>query len=403
MKLRIFICLILLTLFSSAQNNFFKPDTITNQLIINSIGGIASTSIPQNFMNKFILPGFINKELKDEVSSNMSPQNLFGGEFISDLHLYLEPGSLSKNGFWGIGFGYNVEGNLNFTKDLFNLTFYGNQAYPKEKLNFNKTSFNLLSYSYLDFTLGKTYKKHNTAISYWIDFGVVLGHNYMKIDLSNAELFTANNGSYIDFAISNGKFSIIDELNDSFIKGIGGKINLNFSYTSEKTTLIIQAKNLGAIHWNSLISSNLDTTFRFEGIEIKNIFELSDSVMEEVNILDTLIDSKKKNSVALLPIDLNVYHKRRLGKSSIDIFLRHRLFTNYNPYVRIGFYYQLPILTPGLTLGYGGYSTTQIGLNTELNFRKKVKIVLGTNNIIGAFSTQKSKTLDVYLGLKLNL
>ena len=145
MRLRIFSYLIVITIFSSAQNNFFKPDTIASQLIINSIGGIASTSIPQNFMSKFLFPGFINKKLKDEVSSNMNSHNLFGGEFTSDLHLYLEPGSLAGNGFWGIGFGYNVEGNIMFTKDLFNLTFYGNQPYAGENLNFNKTSFNLLS------------------------------------------------------------------------------------------------------------------------------------------------------------------------------------------------------------------------------------------------------------------
>ena len=403
MKLRIFNCLILLTLFSSAQNNFFKPDTIINQLIINSIGGIASSSITQNFMNKFIFPGFINKELKDEVSSNMNAQNLFGGELSTDLHFYLKPGSLTENGFWGIGFGNNSESNLKFTRDLFNLTFYGNQPYAGEKLDFNKTSFNLLSYSYLDFTLGKTYKKDNSTRSYWIDLGVVLGHNYMKYDLPTADLFTENNGNYLDFSISNGEVSIIDKLNNGFIKGFGGKINLNHSYTSEKTNLIIQAKNIGVIHWNSLTTYNLDTTFRFEGIEVGNIFELSDSVIKEVNILDTLVDSRKTSSFALLPIDLNVYYKRKLGKSSIDILLRHRLFANYNSYVRVGFYYQLSVFTPGLTLGYGGYSTTQIGVNTELNFRKKLKIILGTNNIIGAFVAQKSKTLDAYLGLKLNI
>jgi len=403
MKLRIFNYLILLTLFTSAQNNFFKPDTIKHQLIINSFGGIASSSITQNFMNKFIFPGSINKELKDEVSSNMNPQNLFGGEFSNDIHFYLRPGSLTENGFWGIGFGHNSELNIKFTRDLFNLTFYGNQPYAGEKLDFNNTSFNLLSYSYLDFTLGKIYIKDNSTRSYWIDLGVILGHSYMKYDFPIADLFTESNGNYLDFSISNGEVSIIDKLNDGFIKGFGGKINLNYSYTSEKTNLIIQAKNIGAIHWNSLMSSNLDTTFRFEGIEVGNIFELSDSVINEVDILDTLVASRKNSSFALLPIDLNVYYKRKLGKSSIDLFMRHRLFTNYDPYVRVGFYYQLPILTPGFTLGYGGYSTTQIGVNTELNFRKKLKIILGTNNIIGAIVNQKSMALDAYLGLKLSI
>ena len=263
MRLKLFTFLFTLTLFSNAQNNFFKPDTLTNQLIINSYGGVASTSIPQNFMNKFIFPEFIEKSVKDEASKKLKNDNLFGGELLSDLHLYFKPGSIAKNTFWGIGMGNNTEGNLYFPKDLFNLIFYGNKSYAGEEINLNKISFNLLNYSYLDFTLGKISKKNNAVNSYWIDLGLVLGHNYAKFTLPSSSIFTEITGQYVDLKISNSELEITDNLNNNFIKGIGAKINLNYSYSSENTTLLIQAKNIGTIKWNSLLSSNLDTTYRF--------------------------------------------------------------------------------------------------------------------------------------------
>jgi hypothetical protein len=402
MKLRILTCLIVFAFSSNAQNNFFTPDTSTNQLVINGYGGVASTGIPQNFMNKFIFPGFIDQSLKDEASQNLKDNNLFGGELTTDFHLYMKPGSLSKNEFWGIGFGSNLEGNLNFKKDLFNLIFYGNQPYAGETLNLNETSFNALSYSYIDFTIGKTFKNANETNSFWIDLGVVMGHNYSKFDLPTASVFTESDGDYLEITIEDGEISFSDTLSSSLIKGFGGKVNLNYSYRSDNTKLIVQAKNIGGISWNSVTTSNIDTVLRFEGIEINNMFELSDSVLNKVTSFDSLIDTKKENKFVMLPIDFNVYYKRKLGKLAVDVSARYRLFTNYNPYVRIGAYYKLPIVTPGVTVAYGGYGSAQIGVNTELNFMKYLKIVLGTNNVLGAFAPKKSTALDAYTGVKLN-
>ena len=47
-----------------AQNNFVIPSSL-NQIIVNGFGGVGSSKIPQEFMNKFIFPDFINNELKN--------------------------------------------------------------------------------------------------------------------------------------------------------------------------------------------------------------------------------------------------------------------------------------------------------------------------------------------------
>lgn len=164
----------------------------------------------------------------------------------------------------------------------------------------------------------------------------------------------------------------------------------------------MQAKNIGGISWNSVTSYDIDTTLRFEGIEVDDIFEFSDSVLNEVTTIDSLVNTKKGRAFRMLPIDFNVYYKKDLGKLLIDAIARYRIFTNYNPYVRVGAYYKLPIFTPGVTIAYGGYGSLQVGLNTELNLAKKLKIVLGTNNILGAIVPNSSTALDAYLGMRLH-
>ncbi len=401
MKLKIFTLFIFIALGSNAQNNFFNPDTSSSQLIQNSFGGVASTRIPQNFINKFIFTGFIDQSLKDEASNNLRDENLFGGEFNTTINLYLKPGSLARNCFWGIGFGTKIEGNLNFTKDMFNLIFHGNKPYAGQILSLNNTSFESLSYSYFELTLGGNYNVPKGRNSYWIDLGLIFGHNFTSLNVPMASLFTAENGSYLDIIIKDGEMIYSDATN--LENGIGGKLNLNYSYKSERTTLLVQAKNIGGVSWNAVKSYEIDTTLRFDGVDVSNIFEFSDSILNRVTNIDSLVNKTTGRTFRMLPIDFNIFFKKEFGKLVFDANARYRLFTNYLPYLRLGAYYKIAIFTPGVTLAYGGYGFTQVGINTELNFFKKLKIILGTNNILGAVAPKSSTALDAYFGVILKL
>lgn len=403
MKIKLLLILAIASTFTQAQNNFFVPDTNATQLLINGAGGVGSTGITQEFMNKFLFPGFIDQELKTATSDQLSDENVFGGELNFDAHVYLKPGSLKGNSFWGIGFGHTTEGNLNFTKDMFDLTFFGNQPFAGVTLDLNNTSFKSVSYSYLDFTIGHTFKKAKATHAVWADLGLVLGHNYSNFDLPTATILTEQVGNYLDINIQDGLMEANDTLSTNFIQGIGGKVNLSYSYSAEKKTFLFQAKNIGGISWSRLTSSNIDSTFRFEGIEINNIFQLSDSVLNEVTSIDSLIDTEKTSAFKALPIDLSAYYKQNMGLITWDVLVRHRLFANYTPYARAGVYFNLPFVTPGVTVAYGGYSALQVGLNCEVTAIKNLKIILGTNNLLGAVIPTSSTALDSYIGIKFNL
>tara|TARA_B100000674_G_scaffold97646_1_gene70387 strand:+ start:26025 stop:27272 length:1248 start_codon:yes stop_codon:yes gene_type:complete len=387
---------------ASAQNNFLFPDS-SDQIIINSIGGVASTSIPQKFMNKFIFPDYIDNDLKNSVSNKIKANNYFGGGFLLNANLLLakENKNADKKNLIGFGFGTNREANLKFPKDLFDLTFYGNKPFANETLNLNKTSFESLSYSYLELSVGQSFINGNVTSSFWSDIGLLVGHNFSDINFAQASLFTEENGDYLEFNLSESSIAVSDTLSTSLAKGFGAKIDLFYSRQTENSKLLISAENMGGIFWQNSSSAQLDTTFNFEGIEIGDIFQLADSVWSELGSIDSLLNSEKKNEFRTVPVDITVYYRKNLELILFDVLVNHKLFANYTPYIRTGLNFNLPLFNPGATIAYGGYSGLRAGLNTDIKIIDALKIQIGTNNILGAIIPDSATSLDAYAGVRL--
>ena len=400
MKILLSVLILLMGFSVNAQNNFLTPDSST-QIIVNGIGGVASSSIPQNFMNKFIFPGFIDDNLKKEASDKIKNKNYFGGNAIGNINiLFSALNDTSKTSkLFGFGFGIRTEVDLRFTRDLFDLIFYGNQPFAGTTLNLNNTNFNALSYSFLELSFGTSKITSNTCTSLWGDMGLVLGHGFTDLNLKNASIFTEQNGDYLALSASESTISMSEALTTSFPKGLGVKFDIHYSQQTESSKLFISVENIGGILWRNATSADIDTTFYFEGIEIENIFQLSDSVWNQFSSIDSLITSKKEDIFKIIPVDFTVYYKKKLNLIYFDLLARHRLFANYTPFVRAGLNFDLPLFSPGITAAYGGYSNLRIGLNTDIKLINALKIQIGTNNILGAIIPKSTNALDGYAGL----
>lgn len=385
-----------------AQNNFVIPSSL-NQIIVNGFGGVGSSKIPQEFMNKFIFPDFINNDLKDLTSEKLSDKNLFGGEAGGSYNILINLSNDSKKKikkFIGFGFGTQLEGNLYFTKDLFDLTFYGNKPFAGETKSLNETSFNALSYSYFEGTFGLTFAQNNGHSSIWTDISALVGHGYSKFEVGTGSFFTEETGDYLDVSLTESILEISDTSNSDFSQGIGGKTDINFAKKTDSYNLLFSLENIGGIYWDNTTQADLDTTFTFEGIEIGDIFQLSDSVLNEVASIDSLLEIRTENKFKSLPVNIVAYYKGEMEKFNFDVFIKHRLFTNYTPYLRAGFNFNLPVFKPGIVVAYGGYSTIQMGINTDIEIGKHIKLQLGTNNILGGLAPKTSTALDFYAGIR---
>lgn len=396
------VVLLFMTLGLTGQNNFIMPDSL-NQIFINTKGGFASTSIPQVFMNKFIVPDYINNELKDIASEKTKEKNYLGGSFSFDFNTLFSSknDSSETSNFYGIGLGTKLETNLRFTDDLFNLIFYGNEQFANQTLNLNKTNFNSLSYSYLEFSLGKSYLNENSKSNIWIDLGLIIGHSFSTINFNTASIFTAQNGEYLDVSLLESSITLSDTSTSSLAKGFGAKIDVFYSRQSKNSKFLFSTENIGTIFWRNNESALLDTTFRFDGLEIGNIFQLSDSIWDEVPKVDSLISVTKKSNFKSTPIDFSAYFRKDLKLFYFDVLARYRLFANYTPLLRAGINFNAPFINPGITTLYGGYGKFNFGVNTDVNLHKTLKIQIGTNNLLGVLMPNHNAGLDIYFGLKL--
>ena len=403
MRKQLLITILAITSFieSNAQNNFNLPGS-SNQIFANSFGGIGSSNVPQNFINKFIFPDFINYELKEATSKKLSDNNLCGGEVGGSLNILINrpPHSSGQfNTFFGFGFGTQIEGNLTFSKDLFDLTFFGNQPFAGQTQSLNKTSLNILSYSYFEGTLGITFIQNTGSSNIWADFGFILGSRYTNFKVGTGSVFTEKDGDYLTINLAESVLEVSDTTNLSSPKGIGAKLDLHYSKQSDSYQFLFSLENLGRISWKNAIQANLDTAFTFEGIEIRDIFQFSDSVLNDVASIDSFLESKTENKFKTLPVNITAYYKAYMEKYYLDVFVKHRLLTNYTPFVRLGFSYNLPVVKPGITISYGGYSTIQAGLNADIEIGNIFKFQLGTNNMLGIIFPKSSKSLDLFAGI----
>jgi len=402
MKKLVAVILIFVALVSSGQNNIVMPDSV-NQVFTNLRGGVASSSLPQAFINKFIFPDFIDNELKDVASKKMKNINYFGGSILGNFNILLaeQAKNSERKSFYGIGFGTNTEANLKFSDDLFNLTFYGNQPFTNQTLNLDKSNFNSLSYSYLEVSYGQSSISKRNKSSFWADLAFLIGHNFSTINLNEASVFTEQNGAYLDISLSESSITLSDTSTSNLAKGFGAKLDLFYLRETENSKFLFSTENIGTIFWRNSEAAFLDTTFRFEGLKIGNIFQLSDSIWNQVPSTDRLISNK--NPYKSLPVDFSAYFRKDLSRLSFDVLARYRLFANYLPFLRSGINFNLQNVKPGITVSYGGYNAFNLGINADISLFDSLKIQLGTNNLLTSIFPNSSSSLDVYLGLRFPL
>jgi hypothetical protein len=402
MKNLISVILIFVGLVSTGQSNFVIPDSV-HQVFINLKGGVASSTLPQAFINKFIFPDFIQNELKDAASKKMKNINYFGGAVSGNVNILFseKAKSSARKSFYGIGFGTNTEANLRFSDDLFNLTFYGNQPFTNQTLNLDKSNFNSLSYSYFEVSYGQSFVNKRAKSSVWSDLAFLVGHNFSTINLQKASVFTEQNGAYLDVLLSESSIILSDTSTSNLAKGFGAKLDLFYSRETENSKFLFSTENIGTIFWRNSESAYLDTTFRFEGLKIGNIFQLSDSIWNQVPSTDRLISNK--NPYKTIPVDFSAYFQKDLNRLSFDVLARYRLFANYLPFLRSGINFNFQNIRPGITISYGGYNAFNLGFNTDISLFDSLKIQFGTNNVLSSIFPNTSSSLDAYLGLQIKI
>jgi hypothetical protein len=391
--MRLLICFICFFSMNSLQSQSILPiqyDTniINQEFILNGTADYSFTSIRNDFSNKFLFGGYISDAVKDKSFGLHTGINRGGYEASAEFEYRNSEVSVFKRqrGIV-VKLGYGSFSSVLYSKDLFGLTFYGNESYLGQNVDFSGSTFNLMTFQKIGFGfIDKKSKSSLTLNAYSIS-------NYASGRAYNGGLFQSESIDSINLLLD----ANLDLTNSSsFTKGIG--LGFDFDYRipfeikKDKLAFVqMTVRNFGLAYFSSNVSSfQTDTTYIYEGFTLDQLVGDASVLNNGTSILDTLnVNEQTKSALKMLPGYVQVAkiideHNTSFFQSYFGAKLFYTL--QYAPMIYVGGQLRLnDYIKFGSHISYGGFTKFRMGLYANFDINK-LNIGFGSEDIIGTFS-----------------
>lgn len=368
-------------------------DTLINhkhEIVLTGTADYASTSLHKSLTQKLFYGGEITTDIKDKSRDFHRGVNQFGSDLNAEAEYRNYSVSLFKNPNWGfvIKAGYYSFLSTRYSKDLFNLTFYGNQDYIGDTASISGTKFS--SYAFQKVSFGWLDKKSKSSIS----LNLFNLSGFSEANIRTGEIFQSQNLDSMAITYD-GKVDLSN--GSSFMKGfgVGVDLDLRFSVLTKKgNPLYYQflGKNIGFASLSTPLKQySADTVFTFTGLTFDQLLNGSSFLDSNFSVLDTLgVEKTEVKRNIILPgflqfsklVDPN-------SKRNLQEFYGVRMFLSsaYNPLIFAGLDYRFSIgkdvkLNVGLNASYGGFTFYRFGTYSSLKI-KNWNVGIASENIFG--------------------
>lgn len=359
-----------------------------------------SNAFTTSFLIKFYTGGYLDKDLRNSVLARSKNINRVGANVNYGVFaaFKLDPNKHKKKTsiFFSVRDRFHLDGL--FSKDLYKVGFYGNSQYAGKMANFNNFNLNIIRYQQIQ--LGIFSAKLDSAARWGIGLSFLKGEQYLSVSAPRAELFTSEDGQYIDF---NTELYVAksDATNKGFgaFNGYGSSVDIYFEapfktrYGDSK--LRVSIADIGFIRFNNQTQVlKQDSLFHYTGFNVNSFFDLQDSTFGGASN-DTVINSiapfKKQSYSATLPAIFDLTFETHFSPHfHLIAGIRNVFNGNYKLmyYARGNFYFS-PNFMMSTTFGYGGYGGNIYGLGISFKLNNGILFYAGSNNIEGYISPKK--------------
>jgi hypothetical protein len=391
--MRLFICLACFFSFDALIAQSILPlqyDTsiINQEFILHGTADYGFSSIRNDFSNKILFGGFINDAIKDKSFGLHRGINRGGFEAGAELeYRNYKVNAFKKERGIVVKLGYGSFGSVLYSKDLFGLTFYGNESYLGQNVDFSGSTFNFMTFQKIGFGfIDKKSKSSLTLNAYSIS-------NYASGRAYNGGLFQSESVDSINLLLD----ANLDLTNSSsFTKGIG--LGFDFDYRipfeikkDKLAFLQMTVRNFGVAYFPTNVSNfQTDTTYIYEGFTLDQLVGNASVLNNGTSILDTLnVNEQTKSALKMLPGYVQVAkiideHNTSLFQSYFGAKLFYTLA--YVPMIYIGGQLRVnDYIKFGSHFSYGGFTKFRMGLYANFDINK-LNIGLGSEDFIGTVS-----------------
>lgn len=227
------------------------------------------------------------------------------------------------------------------SNDMARLILFGNKQAAGETMDLDKSKIESWYYSNLKYHFDVVI---DSTLPISLTAGIVLGHDHSFYALQTAQLFTAEDGEYLDLDLD---YRYRETLNSSVLSGLGVAFGAEANFkTGAKSALNVKIDDLGLISFSQGRSLNTDSTFRFRGIALSNVLEVNDSLLSliEDDYQETYYYQRQGNITRLMPFSVDLTQRWLTGNTSFpQIFAsaRYLHLAGYFPKLSLGGQWQI--------------------------------------------------------------
>ncbi len=375
----------------SGQSTFplFRDSLLqTNRLNFSGNFDVTGTSMRKEFLNTLAFGGYIDSEMKDRTLKAHRANNRVGAFLSGDISYISGATSLFKSGkySWLVKAGYYVTGNVNYTKDAFKMTFYGNSYLGADTANLTGTRISGMQFQKAGF--GFYHRKTGSSLT----LNLVNVQNQYGGYIRNGKWYQGADADSInlrlngDMTYSHGK---------DFSKGIGFAIDFDFylkvPWLKDSATFQFTVQNLGAAYmFKPQTRYFADSTYRFSGFTFDQIKHSGNMFGDDFSLLDSLnIQKKEVKRWVMVPAFIQVSKLVDLESAKkLQSFFGIRFYPTIGivPTGFAGLFYRfVPKVSVSANVAFGGSSIVRGGLMLAYH-GNKLGIQLGTDDLYGLVS-----------------
>jgi len=369
-----------------------------------------STALTTRFLSKFYTGSYIDTESKNSVLERTRNKNRIGAESSFGLFVSVKLDSIFHKKNVNFFFSLRDREHLDarYSDDFFKLGFYGNAQYAGKTAILNDFNLNYIHYQQLQ--IGFFSAPCDTVARWGIGVSLLKGQQYAAILAKKAELYTSEDGQYINFD-TDMQIAQSDTANTGLpaFNGVGASVDVYFEaplFTKTlKSKICVSVTDIGVIRYNQqTLYLKQDSLFHYTGFRINSIYDLQDSTYGHTNtdsVVRRIAPFKNRSVSVTLPATLNFSFETVFNKHfHLTEGVKYIYNANYNfmVYIKPSFYINKNCMLSA-TLGYGGYGKYNFGIGVFANFGKGFIVYAGSNNLEGYIAQNKASGVGGYISL----
>ena len=398
-----------LTQTAFSQDTLPRAKNAEQTFELSALGYLNSNTINNDFVKSLYYGDIIDADMKQNAREKIAASNTFGGmSRVGFTYTYHSLSSANKPVF-SFSLFDRSHLDMKFSDDLFNMLFYGNKMFAGETAQLG--NFNLDFLRYQQFRFGWGWKGDATHGGYGFACSFLSGEQNITVKAPTADLFTASDGTYLNFDIAMD-VDMTDTSRKEYFAQNGAGLSADLFYEMPYTfwnkpgRIRFDLKDLGFIQWNSnSMHYSADSSYHYEGIEVTDLFNL-DSSASPLNI-DEVIDEntsfKKQQYTTRIPGMLDIHTKFFYGK---QIAFEKGITWRFNTSAKMYYYAKIHFLLGrsksadiAYVIGYGGYGKFNSGIDLSADIGKFYSFQFMSYYLFSGVTAQSTTGMGAYIKL----